>query len=271
MTRRRVETGRLFRLHRGVVATHPPPYSREQRWLAAVLACGPGALLSDHPAAAHMGIANSVPSLHPHVTVPHAAGRTRSGIVVHRRGPIDPRDIRRWNGIPVTSPELILIHLAPTLESPELERILVAAESKRLLSRPRLSELLTERAGRPGTSKLLPLLTQEPAIVRSDFELLMLPILRIRDIPRPVFNHPVPGTPFTVDLAWPDLRLVVELDSQRWHGDWERAEADRERDQLLALAHHLCHRFVRSRLIADPNGSAHRLEQLVNLRAADVA
>jgi very-short-patch-repair endonuclease len=148
--------------------------------------------------------------------------------------------------------------------------MLVAAESLHLLNRRRLAELLRERTGRPGTSKLLALLALEPAIVRSDLELLLTPIVRLAGLPRSLFNHPIPGTPFTVDLSWPDLRLVIELDSQRWHGDWERAAADRERDQVLALASHLCHRFVRSRLVDDPTGSAERLRLLYDRRAADL-
>ena len=205
------------------------------------------------------------------MAIPTGRGRSRQGITAHQYGPIHPSDVRRVGSIPVTSADLVLIHLAPHLDEPALEQMLVAAESLHLLNRRRLSELLGERAGRPGTSKLLPLLALEPAIVKSDMELLMLPIIRIAGLPRPLFNHLIPCTPFTVDLVWPELRLVIELDSQRWHGDWERAAADRERDQVLALASHLCHRFVRPRLVDDPAGSAERLRLLYDRRAADVA
>ncbi len=61
--------------------------------------------------------------------------------------------------------------------------------------------------------------------------------------------------------------MVVEADSQRFHGDWERAEADRDKDQLLALAGWLCHRFVRRVVAADPVGSARRLRLLAEARA----
>ena len=64
--------------------------------------------------------------------------------------------------------------------------------------------------------------------------------------------------------------MVVEADSQRFHGDWERAEADRERDQLLALAGWLSHRFVRSRLVEERDGSAERLRQLAQARMAEL-
>jgi hypothetical protein len=208
------------------------------------------------------------------VSVPSGRGRSRPGITVHQRGPIDSRDVRVKDGIPLTSVDLVLIHLSPHLDTPELERMLVAAESLGLLKRSRLSELVAEQAGRPGISRLLPLIAQSPALTRSKLELLMLPIIRASGVPRPLFNHPVrvPGRvdPLIVDLLWPDLRLVVELDSQRWHGDWQQAEIDRDRDQLLALAGHICHRFVRRRIAEDPAAAAKRLRALVDLRGREL-
>lgn len=64
--------------------------------------------------------------------------------------------------------------------------------------------------------------------------------------------------------------MGVEADSQRFHGDWERAEADRERDQLLALAGWLCHRFVRRRIFHEPGDAAERLRRLTNARIAEL-
>jgi predicted transcriptional regulator of viral defense system len=47
----RVRTGRLHRIHRGVYALSPARLRSEGYWLAAVLACGPGAVLSHRSAA----------------------------------------------------------------------------------------------------------------------------------------------------------------------------------------------------------------------------
>ena len=66
------------------------------------------------------------------------------------------------------------------------------------------------------------------------------------------------------------LRMVVEADSQRFHGDWERAAADRERDQLLSLVGWRCHRFVRDRLVMAPEESAERLRGLAAARRTEV-
>lgn len=271
--RDRLLSGRVHRLHVGVYATHPPPYTREQRWLAAVLACGPGAALSDLPAAGLQAIADS-PPLPAHVSVTGSRGRSRQGIVAHRRAPIDPRDLRRFKGVPCTSADLTLVDLAPCHSTQELEMIMVAAASLGLLKRGRLAELVSERRGRPGIHRLERLLALEPALIRSELELLFFPVWQAAGVERPRVNFPivVPARdrPLTVDFAWPEIRLVVEADSQRFHGDWEQAEIDRERDQLLALTGWVSHRFVRRRINDDPAGSAERLRQLTKVRIAEL-
>jgi len=251
----RARSGRLHRLHRGVYATAPRPWSLEQHRLAAVLACGPGSLLSHLPAASHLGMTTEVP-LVPEVTT--RGGRSRPGIVVHL-STVDPREVRRVGGVPCTSPDRVLVDLAPAHSEQDLELMLVAADSLGILKRVRLAELVAERAGRPGMAKFASLLDLRPQLVRSLPELLFLPIARAAGLPRPLVNHRIAG--LTVDFAWPELRMVVEADSQRWHGDWEAAERDRERDQLLALAGWTCHRFVRRRIAAEPAASAQRLRQ----------
>src|SRR5688500_4880303 len=50
---RRLRAGRLHRIHRGVYAVGHRALSNHGRWMAAVLACGPGAVLS-HRAAAEL-------------------------------------------------------------------------------------------------------------------------------------------------------------------------------------------------------------------------
>ena len=268
---RRFDAGRLHRLHQGVYATHPPPYSREQKWLAAVLACGPGAYLCGPSCAQHWAIAE-IPSRTAHVCSPTRAGRSRRAITVHRRR-VDPRDVRIKDSIPCVSVDLVLIELAPDHTDAELEQVLVAAESLGLLKRGRLAELIAERHRQPGIGKLERLLRLEPALTRSGLERLILPICRLAGVDRPRVNLPiaVPGRPkpLIVDSAWPELRMVVEADSQRFHGDWQRAEIDRERDQLLALAGWQSHRFVRRRLVEDRAGSAERLRLLTAARRAE--
>jgi hypothetical protein len=259
---------RLHPIHRGGYSTHSQPHTRDELWLAAVLACGPKALLSDEPAAIVQGFLEERPLL-PHVTEPSGRGRDRPGIVVHC-GSVDPRDRRKVGAIPCTSADRILVDLAPRYEEPELEVLLVAAESLGLIKRGRLGELVAERAGRPGMARLAGLLRLDPIEVRSRPEVLLLPVCRMAGLPRPRLNHPVEvptqARPLVVDLVWPEIRLAIELDSQRFHGDWEQAERDRERDQALALAGWACHRFVRRVVAEEPARAAGRMRKLYALR-----
>ena len=48
----RIEKGRLHRVHRGIYALGRPELTRHGSWMAAVLACGPGAVLSHASAGA---------------------------------------------------------------------------------------------------------------------------------------------------------------------------------------------------------------------------
>jgi hypothetical protein len=99
--------GRLHRVHRGVYAVGHPGLSKEGRWMAAVLACGRGAVLSHRSAAALSGFAPK-PSgrwteLTPEATVPGHAGRARrTGIHIHRSSTLLPSHSTRRANIPVT-------------------------------------------------------------------------------------------------------------------------------------------------------------------------
>ncbi len=235
---------------------------------------GPGTLLSHGPAGVHQDICEESRAFPIHVVTPRPNPRSRDEIVVHRCGPVDPRDVRRFAGVPCVSADLVLVQLAPSLSENELEVILVAAESKRFLKRNRLAELVAERRGRPGIPKLASLLELEPVIAKSDLELIFLPLWRAAGVERPLVNHPiaVPGRkkPLIVDFAWPEIRMVVEADSQRFHGDWERAADDRERDQLVSLANWRPHRFARTQVVSGLAASARRLRDLTEARVAEL-
>lgn len=257
-------------MHQNVYALHPPPHSPAQHRLAAAMTYGAGTVISHGASGVHQRFCDREVGTAIHVCTPRPAARSRDGIVCHPGVAIDPRDRRVFAGVPCASADLVLIQLAPALDEGELERVMVAADSLGFLKRGRLAELVGERRGRPGMPKLERLLQLEPAYTQSDLELLFLPLWRPAGLERPLVNHPVPvpgcAEPLIVDFVWPRLRMAVEADSQRFHGDWERAEIDRERDQLLALAGTLFHRFVRRRVKSDPTGSAERLRLLARAR-----
>ncbi len=256
--RSRAATGRLHPLLRGVYSIAPPPFARRQRWLAALLASGPGSLLSHFQGAALLGIA-AEPTGPTHVTVPPGSGRRsgqRGGIVVHRSA-VAPRDTAGRDGIPCTSAARTIVDLAALLGPAELEPLLIAADSLRILNRRRLLELVEESSGRRGIRTARALLAADRVRVRSSLEIDLLQIIRTAGLPEPIVNGRVAG--IEVDFHWPSARLVAEADGWRFHGGRERANADRDRDQRLLVAGWRVLRFTRDQIAAQPQECARRL------------
>ena len=232
----RAAKGQLHRLHAGVYASHGPPFSFQQHCLAAVYACGADTLLSGFCSAAIFSLHEGLPDV-PEVT--NASGKGRSRPRVHvRRSVVDPRDATRRDGIPCTSVARTIIDCAFRAGPEGTEDLIMAADAARLLDHSRLRELADERRGRPGTAHVLAVITDDPAELRSRNEARMRAICRARGVPLPLCNHriEIAGRTFFADFCWPELRLIVEADSWRWHGGRLASEYDADRHQLLSVA-----------------------------------
>jgi predicted transcriptional regulator of viral defense system len=260
-----VRAGRLHRLHRGVFALHPPPYDRRQQLLAAVYACGPASAVSHLCAAALLSLVDDHPALID-VAVPTQRGRKLPGINAHRL-PLPAHDRAAVGGIPCTSAARTLIDIAPLLDDDALEDALITADSLRILNRRRLDELIAERCGRPGLARLAALISDDPVEARSRNERRMLSICREFNIPRPLVNHRIEadGRTFYADFCWPELRLIVEADSWRWHGGRSANESDRDRDQLLMMAGWRIVHFTRDQIVHRRAETGNRLVALTQL------
>jgi predicted transcriptional regulator of viral defense system len=259
---RRVRTGRLYRIHRGVFALHPPPYAPPQRRLAAVYACGVGSAVSHLHAAAALTLVDD-PPLPIDVTVPGQRGRKLDGVHTHRV-PLLPRDRTGVDGVPCTAAARTVADIAPLLDDEALEDALIAADSLRILNRTRLDELIAERPGRPGISRLAALVADDPVETQHRNERRMFSICREFGIPRPLTQYrvEVAGRTFYADFCWPDIPLVVEFDSWRWHGGRSRVEYDRDRDQLFATAGLPTVRFTRDQVVHQRMQTGNRLVAL---------
>ena len=95
--RQRLGTGALLRVHPGVYRVGHRAPSLEARYLAAVLACGEGAVLSGWAAAYLWGLLRGSPP-HPDVTCP--TERRVKGVVTHRCRRMEPRATTVLRGIP---------------------------------------------------------------------------------------------------------------------------------------------------------------------------
>lgn len=253
--RHRVATGRLLRLHRGVYATGRP--TAETRWMAAVLACGDGALLSHHSAAALWGL-RSDPARWVDVSVPTRGGRACEGIAVHRRETLKPTDATSKHGIPCTSVALTLLDLATVLDRRSLERVIDRAEELRLFDLSAIDRLLAQGGRhRPGSGALANALAayEAPTITRSEAEERFLSAIEAAAIDRPLVNTWISlenGTGYSPDFLWPDAGLIVEIDGRAYHAKRRAFRHDRQRDRRLALAGFETRRYDASEVIEEP-------------------
>jgi very-short-patch-repair endonuclease len=232
--------GRLHRIHRGVYAVGHAGLSLPGRWMAAVLACGPGAVLS-HRSAAFLWRMLKPTEGPVHVTVPPTGGRAqRKGLVIHRATLI-AKDTMAKAGIPLTSPTRTLLDLRRSVPGNEYRTAMRQAEFERLPI-----ELPTD-----GT--------------RSEQERRFLALCRRHRLPPPEPNQRL--GPWTVDFLWRPERLVVETDSWSAHGGRVAYAEDRERDLWLKLRGYDVVRFTNEQLRREPAAVASAVRQLLRRRA----
>ena len=230
--------------------------------MAAVLACGEGAVLS-HRSAAHLLGLRSSSRDRIEVLVEGSAPRGKSGIQVHRTAHLPVEDIVKRDGIPCTSVARSLLDLAEVVNARQLARAVDEAERLRLFDRTAVDHALERRKGRKGASRLLAAVqTYEDTGTRSELERRFAELSRQAGLPRPQANVLVEG--LEVDFAWPDRRLIVETDGHAYHHTRRAFEEDRRRDQLLAAKGWRVVRFT-WRQIA---GEAERVEQTLRALAA---
>lgn len=95
----RVKVGRWHQLHEGVYAVGHVPSTRECALMAAVLACGPGAVLSHQSAGELWGVCDFVHGPID-VTAPGRRGRSPGGISSHRDDRLEATERTSAEGIP---------------------------------------------------------------------------------------------------------------------------------------------------------------------------
>ena len=265
--RNRAATGRLHRVHRGVYAVGHPVLGIEGRWLAAVLACGPDAVLSHCSAAALWGLRPTARTAID-VTAPGRPGSGRRGIDAHSAATVVPADRTTARGIPCTTVARTLLDLAESLDRRGLERAFDQAEVLHVLDLLALQDVLDRAAGRRGAALLASVLAEHrpgDTLTRSELEERFFAICRTAGIPSPRVNVPVgeADRAVEVDFCWPDHRLIVETDGHATHGTRTAFERDRSRDRRLLVAGWRVARFTWRQVTREPAEVADTLRALM--------
>jgi very-short-patch-repair endonuclease len=248
----RVRRGRLHPVWRGVYAVGRPRLTQRGVWMAAVLRCGPEAVLSHACAATLHGILPGAGSERIDVSVPARTARVPARIVVHRRSWLGPGDVEPCQGIPVTTPGCTLIDIATFLERNRLEAAISQAATLDLIDPEELHAALDDLPRRPGLAALRKALERASfRLTESELERLFLPITDRAGLSRPLTRQVVNG--WRVDFCWPELGLVVETDGLRYHRTPFQQEKDRLRDQAHIAAGLTPLRFTHGQVAFKPN------------------
>jgi len=215
----------------------------EQRCMAAALDAGSHAAVSHH-AAARLWRFPGFAEDEIHVSRLRGASRHRTGLsLVHGPEMLPPSHVGVCNAVPVTTVARTLFDLAGTLHPGRLERAVDNALSRRFTTIGALRAVTVELAehGRSGSTLMRHLLAERTTgyvAPESGLEARFLWLLRSGGLPEPVRQLDVGGVRWVgrVDFAYPDARLLIEIDSAVHHSAKLDRQADHRRDAELADA-----------------------------------
>jgi Transcriptional regulator, AbiEi antitoxin/Protein of unknown function (DUF559) len=266
---RRIEAGRLERVHRGVYAVGHRQRTREASWIAAVMACGRGAVLSHLDAAVLWKIYATKGSTI-HVTTTDRSARRIPGVKVHRARRLDPADVTKKDAIPVTTVARTLVDLTDLLPSDRILRAMREAEYLKLLDTDTLIAAVQRANGRKHLNELRKAIERHRPgqIVREELEHRFLELVYEAGLPEPETNVKVKTwrRTYDVDCLWREAGVAVELDGRSAHARAAAFEEDRARDAALTATGLRPLRFTWLRITEEPEDLLAELEATLSGR-----
>jgi very-short-patch-repair endonuclease len=246
-------TSRLYRVHHAVYSIAPPAARpRLAAEHAALLACGPNAVISHWSAAWLHGLTDRQP-LTVELTVVGDRGRRRPGLDVHRTAVLERID-RTWVGrLPCTAVARTAIDISPGIDDRRLEPLLDRA--LRMTSRAAMLSA-SARAGRRAAARRVEALldpARPSAEAWSEAEQRLLDLIRSSGLPLPECNVRLGDQARIPDMLWRSQRVIVEYDSWGFHSGPASFHDDRARhNELTAQGYQVLH--VTWRVLRDQPG-----------------
>ncbi len=234
--------------------------------MAAVLACGPGAVLSHWSAAALWRIR---PNQRESIDITSPSKFNSLGAIKRHYRPLPSDEVTVEDGIPVTTVPRTILDLAAISSVEVVESALAESEYLHLYDRLSLADLVARYPGRRGVRRVRTALArdkEEPGgRRRSPLEERFVPFLRRHHLPIPRLNAwlEVGGKRCQVDCLWPGTRQIVELDGWQGHGTKSAFRDDRARDRRLRVAGYSIPRLTWSQLDDEPAAIAADLRALL--------
>jgi hypothetical protein len=258
---RALAAGALLPVTRGVYRSSGAPWTRQAAQHAALLAVGGEAVLAQWTAAEVHRMADPRPgpvhvlAAHARSTPAHSARLLR----LHRTRSLPAHERCVVNGLATTSGARTALDLAGVTSSAQLTELVAAGVRVGACTLQGVKDVIDTHPNAQGRARLravLELLADDGGRARSDVEVDALRALVEAGLPRPVVAHRVFDERgrfvAEVDLAYPDLRLAIEIDGFRWHSSPERKRRDEQRQNRLVLAGWTVLRFSASEVRAHP-------------------
>jgi Transcriptional regulator, AbiEi antitoxin len=256
--RTRMGRGTLIRVHPGVYRVGHRAPSVEAPYLAAVWACGEGALLCGRAAAFLLGL---VTGRQPRAEVLARGERRIEGVSVFRSRGLDARDAFVWRGVPVTSVARTMVDLASVLSLDALARAFHEAGIRYGTTPAHVEAVLARRPNSPGAADLRAVTQGDAPLALSALERRFLRLLRDNGLPLPETNRVVDGR--RIDCRWPEHSLTVELDGYRYHRSRHAWEQDRRREREARARGDDFRRFTYGD-VAEPRGMLAELQSALS-------
>lgn len=267
----RLRTGRLHRVARGVYAVgHTHLGDAAYNWIA-LLTTGETAVLSHRSAAALWGMLPP-PATRVHLTVPGRGGRSRRrGLRIHRPVALRPEDITVRHDFPATSLARTFLDIAATEPRRVVERALDGADTERVFDLRLIEARIPRGCGLAGARLLWSVIDEHlpgTTISRSDYEEAMLALCRRYGLPQPVMNRHI-GV-WEADFLWPEYRLVVEVQSTKFHATSQRMARDSIKEGELMAAGYLVLHVVDRHIVHEPKRVAGLVAGVLRRRGASL-
>jgi very-short-patch-repair endonuclease len=269
-----VREGRLLKVLPHVVVLPEDAGRWRTRAVAAVLATR--GVLSHRSALALWGLAEPAGRVHVSMSAGRRAPRPVDWLAVHR---VTDLSSRTRGGLPVTPPARSVVDAWGTAHGdggalsavrPARAAAIDAVRTGRATV-PQLRRELGRRTELPGRAALFELLSLVATGAQSELEI--WGVLHVLDVPqlpayRQQYRVQLRTTHADLDVAWPEVRLAVELDGAAFHGSPEQRERDLRRDAALAAVGWLVLRFTYRRLVHEPEACRAEIAAVYRARLA---
>ena len=237
--------------------------------LAAVLACGDGAVLSHGSASELLGLWDRKPTP-VDVIAPRRGGRKIPDVRWHNVLRPIPAEIELRDGVPCTTPSRTIVDMAGRTGPASLRRLVEQAAVLRLLDIREIDRVLARgrRRGAPNLRALLDVWRTDDEgkpRLRSVLEAHFLPALVAAGVPAPECNVKlcIEGEPLEIDLLWKEQRLAIETDGEETHGTRSAFQGDRRRDQFLLASGYRIGRVTWRQAEDEPGAVASRIKRML--------